>query len=102
MRAARSFSTRSVTSRAIAECRRAGIRVVMITGDYAATARSIAIQAGIDDGEVLSGSDMALLMFGSIIWSDMLLAFGLGVALLLTLEGCKLLMTRARPQIRMA
>ena len=32
---------------AVAECRRAGIRVVMITGDYAATARSIARQAGI-------------------------------------------------------
>jgi len=52
---------RAGVPRAIAECRRAGIRVVMITGDYAATARSIAIQAGIDDGEVLSGSDMELL-----------------------------------------
>ena len=43
---------------AIAECRRAGIRVVMITGDYAATAQSIASQAGIEQGEVLTGSDL--------------------------------------------
>ncbi|OQW75097.1 MAG: ATPase [Proteobacteria bacterium ST_bin13] len=41
---------------AVAECRSAGIRVVMITGDYAATARSIATQAGIADGEVLTGT----------------------------------------------
>ena len=43
---------------AVAECRGAGIRVVMITGDYAATARSIAMQAGIADGDVLTGIDM--------------------------------------------
>lgn len=49
---------RSSVPGAIAECRRAGIRVVMITGDYAATARSIASQAGIEDGEVLTGSDL--------------------------------------------
>ena len=43
---------------AVAECRGAGIRVVMITGDYAATAHSIAMQAGIADGDVLTGIDM--------------------------------------------
>ncbi|MFV9475104.1 cation-translocating P-type ATPase [Advenella sp. RU8] len=43
---------------AIAECRRAGIRVVMITGDYEVTARSISMQAGIPDGDVLTGSDL--------------------------------------------
>jgi Ca2+-transporting ATPase len=43
---------------AVAECRSAGIRVVMITGDYAATARSIATQAGIAQGDVLTGSDL--------------------------------------------
>lgn len=46
---------------AIAECRRAGIRVVMITGDHAATARSIAMQAGIPDGDVLTGIDLKTL-----------------------------------------
>ena len=46
---------------AVSDCRRAGIRVVMITGDYAATARAIAAQAGIVDGEVLSGSELAVL-----------------------------------------
>lgn len=46
---------------AVAECRSAGIRVVMITGDYAATARSIATQAGIADGDVLTGTDLAAL-----------------------------------------
>ena len=46
---------------AVAECRRAGIRVVMITGDHAATARSIASQAGIADGDVLTGAELKLL-----------------------------------------
>ncbi len=46
---------------AVAQCRSAGIRVVMITGDYAATARSIATQAGIADGDVLTGADLASL-----------------------------------------
>ena len=43
---------------AVAQCRSAGIKVVMITGDYAATARAIALQAGIADGEVLTGSEL--------------------------------------------
>jgi Ca2+-transporting ATPase len=43
---------------AIAECHHAGIRVVMITGDYPATARSIAAQAGIADGDVMSGAEL--------------------------------------------
>ncbi|WP_293002850.1 cation-translocating P-type ATPase [Nevskia sp.] len=43
---------------AVAECRAAGIRVVMITGDYAATAIAIASQAGIDAGRVLSGAEI--------------------------------------------
>ncbi|RZF65529.1 cation-translocating P-type ATPase [Sphingomonas populi] len=46
---------------AVAQCRSAGLRVVMITGDYAATARSIATQAGIADGDVLTGADLAAL-----------------------------------------
>jgi hypothetical protein len=43
---------------AVAECRSAGIRVVMITGDYAATAQAIAAKAGIVDGEVLTGPEL--------------------------------------------
>lgn len=43
---------------AIQECRTAGIRVVMITGDYPVTARAIASQAGIDASLVLTGKDL--------------------------------------------
>lgn len=47
---------------AIDDCRAAGIRVVMITGDYPATARAIAHQAGLDDrGEVVTGETVAAL-----------------------------------------
>jgi len=46
---------------AVRECRSAGVRVVMITGDYPATARAIATQAGITDGGALSGPDLAVL-----------------------------------------
>jgi P-type Ca2+ transporter type 2C len=47
---------------AISVCKRAGIRVVMITGDYQITALSIARQIGIvssDDPEVISGTDFS-------------------------------------------
>lgn len=43
---------------AVAQCRSAGIRVVMITGDYPATARAIAAEAGIDASTVLSGAEL--------------------------------------------
>lgn len=46
---------------AVAECRSAGIRVVMITSDYAATASSIAAEAGIGRGDVLTGADVEAL-----------------------------------------
>jgi Ca2+-transporting ATPase len=47
---------RAEVPQAVAQCRQAGIRVVMITGDYAGTAIAIAEQAGIDTaGGVLSG-----------------------------------------------
>ena len=46
---------------AIAQCHGAGIRVVMITGDYPATARAIARQAGLPADDVLSGEELAQL-----------------------------------------
>jgi len=43
---------------AIALCRRAGVRVVMITGDHPETARAIAAQAGIAGPRVLTGTEL--------------------------------------------
>jgi P-type Ca2+ transporter type 2C len=43
---------------AMSECRSAGIKVVMITGDYPATARAIAGQAGLDSENVVTGEDL--------------------------------------------
>ena len=45
---------------AVAECRKAGIKVVMITGDHALTAKAIAEQTGIDnDGSlIVSGTEL--------------------------------------------
>jgi P-type Ca2+ transporter type 2C len=46
---------------AIATARGAGVRVVMITGDSPVTARSIADQAGLPAGPVLSGQELEVL-----------------------------------------
>lgn len=50
---------RSEAIEAVAECRAAGIRVIMITGDHAGTAREIARRIGIDEHpELLTGKQM--------------------------------------------
>lgn len=49
---------RASVPEAIRDCRSAGIRVVMITGDYPATARAIARQAGLETTDVLTGDDL--------------------------------------------
>ena len=46
---------------AMRECRSAGVRVVMITGDYPATARAIAGRAGLDAKSAISGDELARL-----------------------------------------
>ena len=52
---------------AVAECRTAGIRVVMITGDYAVTAQSIARQAGLANCEnVMTGPELEALSDGDL------------------------------------
>jgi len=50
---------RTGISDAIRQCHDAGIRVVMITGDYPPTARAIARQAGLDADDILSGDALA-------------------------------------------
>lgn len=45
---------------AVRACRAAGIRVVMITGDYPATAIAIAKQAGLDVSDVMTGDQVRL------------------------------------------
>ena len=50
---------RTAVPDAIAQCRAAGIRVIMITGDYPATARAIGKLAGLDHDLVITGTEIA-------------------------------------------
>jgi magnesium-transporting ATPase (P-type) len=45
--------------RAIEECATAGIKVIMMTGDYGITARAIANEAGIASGRVITGEELS-------------------------------------------
>ena len=49
---------RASVPNAVALCRSAGIRVIMITGDYPATAQAIAAQAGLKCGRVVDGTEL--------------------------------------------
>jgi P-type Ca2+ transporter type 2C len=46
---------------AVRECRSAGVRVLMITGDYPATAQATANRAGLDAAQAISGEELARL-----------------------------------------
>jgi Ca2+-transporting ATPase len=50
---------RASVADAVAQCRSAGIRVIMITGDYPATAQAIAREAGLQGERVITGPDLA-------------------------------------------
>jgi Ca2+-transporting ATPase len=44
---------------AVTELKAAGVRAVMITGDYPSTARAVAIEVGIDSARIMTGADLA-------------------------------------------
>lgn len=52
---------RPAVPRAVAECHEAGIRVVMITGDFPATAQAIARQTGLPSEHVMTGAQLDML-----------------------------------------
>ncbi len=49
---------RAAVPGAVAQCRSAGIRVIMITGDYPTTAQAIAAQAGLSGDRVIDGAEL--------------------------------------------
>lgn len=50
---------RPEAAQAVAECRRAGIRAILITGDHPATAGAIAVKTGIlTDGRIVTGEEL--------------------------------------------
>lgn len=50
---------RSEVRNAILQCREAGIKVIMVTGDHPETARAVALQVGIENSRVLTGKEIA-------------------------------------------
>ncbi|MEI8064590.1 MAG: cation-translocating P-type ATPase, partial [Verrucomicrobiota bacterium] len=52
---------RPTVPNAIRECQTAGIRVVMITGDYPVTAQNIARQIGLPPGDLITGPELTTL-----------------------------------------
>lgn len=52
---------RATVPPAVAECRAAGIRIVMVTGDYPRTALAIAARAGLDSDAATTGAELAAL-----------------------------------------
>jgi len=52
---------RASVPEAVAQCHSAGIRVIMITGDYPATAQAIAAEAGLHGNRVITGPELAAL-----------------------------------------
>lgn len=50
---------RPEVAQAIAQCHAAGIRVVMVTGDYPTTAQAIATEVGIDSRRIVTGQALA-------------------------------------------
>src|SRR5205807_7736325 len=59
---------RPTVKSAVQRCREAGVRVMMITGDHPATARTIGREAGLLDGQgtVLTGTELAELHNGEL------------------------------------
>lgn len=57
---------RSTVPDAVNECRSAGIKIVMITGDYPVTAKAIAQQAGIDSQDIVTGGELETLSEGEL------------------------------------
>ena len=52
---------RPSTVETVARCRRAGIRVTLVTGDHLATAQAVGIEAGLDPTPAVTGQDLAAL-----------------------------------------
>jgi len=51
---------------AMNSCLRAGLKVVMITGDHPTTARQVALQIGLGDGRVITGNEVSVMDDGAL------------------------------------